>query len=75
MARRQHVQTKTNDDIRKAAIYYKDLLAGLLTETDEGDYIFQYEEAYVKDCPRQFITFAMPVVMEAFKDRRLFSFF
>jgi serine/threonine-protein kinase HipA len=61
--------------MRKAAIYYKDLLAGHLTETDEGDYIFQYEEAYVKDYPRQFITFSMPVTTAAFKDRRLFSFF
>ena|ERR1700744_1865088 len=61
--------------MRKAAIYYKDLLAGLLTETDEGDYIFQYDEGYVKSYPRQFITFTMPVMMETFKDRRLFSFF
>jgi serine/threonine-protein kinase HipA len=61
--------------MRKAAIYYKDLLAGLLIETDEGDYIFQYEEAYVKDYPRQFITFSMPVRTEIYKDRRLFPFF
>jgi serine/threonine-protein kinase HipA len=41
--------------MRKAIIYYKDLLAGILTETDDGDYIFQYEEAYVKNYPRQFL--------------------
>ena len=61
--------------MRKATIYYKDILAGILTETDEGDYVFQYEEAYVKDYPRQFITFSMPVRIALFKDRRLFSFF
>jgi len=61
--------------MRKAAIYYKDLLAGFLTETDDGDYIFQYEEAYVIAYPRQFITFSMPVTTTTYKDRRLFSFF
>ena len=30
--------------MRKAAIYYKDFFAGILTETDEGKYVFQYEE-------------------------------
>ena len=69
------MQTKSNHNMRKATIYYKDLLAGILTETDDGDYIFQYEEAYVKDYPRQFITFSMPVVTAPFKDRRLFPFF
>lgn len=61
--------------MRRASIYYKDLLAGFLTETDDGDYIFQYEEAYVKDYPRQFITFSMPVTTATYKDKRLFSFF
>ncbi len=61
--------------MRKATIYYKDLIAGILTETDDGDYIFQYEEAYVKNHSRQFITFSMPVRTAPFKDRRLFSFF
>jgi len=61
--------------MRKAAIYYKELLAGMLTETDEGEYLFQYEEAYVKDYPRLFITFSMPVMTTTFKDSRLFSFF
>jgi serine/threonine-protein kinase HipA len=68
------VQTKPNPNMRKTTIYYKDLLAGILTETDDGDYIFQYDEAYVKDYPRQFITFSMPVVTAPFKDRRLFPF-
>jgi serine/threonine-protein kinase HipA len=61
--------------MRKAAIYYKDLLAGLLTETDEGDYIFEYEADYVKDHPWQFITFTMPVREGIFRDKRLFPFF
>lgn len=61
--------------MRKAAIYYKDLLAGILTETNEGDYVFQYEEKYVKEHPEQFLTFTMPVSPKPYIDKRLFSFF
>ena len=61
--------------MRKAAIYYKDLLAGTLTETDEGDYTFQYEEKYIKEHPKQFLTFTMPVSAKTYTDKRLFPFF
>ena len=61
--------------MRKAAIYYKDRLAGTLTETDEGEYTFKYNEAYISSHPRQFITFTMPVSPAVYKDRRLFAFF
>lgn len=61
--------------MRKAAIYYKDILAGILTETNEGEYIFQYEEKYVKEYPKQFLTFTMPVSPKPYTDKRLFPFF
>ncbi len=28
--------------MRQAAIYYKDIRAGILTETDDGDYTYAY---------------------------------
>jgi serine/threonine-protein kinase HipA len=59
----------------KAAIYYKDLLAGILTETDEGEYRFQYDEKYIKSNPKQFLTFTMPVTAKTYTDKRLFPFF
>lgn len=61
--------------MRKAAIYYRELLAGILTESDEGDYAFQYEEKYVKEYPKQFLTFTMPVSTKPYADNRLFPFF
>lgn len=61
--------------MRKAAIYYKDILAGILTETNEGEYVFQYEEKYVKEHPKQFLTFTMPVSPKPYTDKRLFPFF
>lgn len=61
--------------MRQAAIYYKDLLAGTLTETDEGEYIFQYNKEYSEGYPNQFLTFAMPVSDKPYTDKRLFPFF
>ena len=61
--------------MRQAKILYDNLFCGLLTETDEGTYTFQYDEDYVKGHPDQFITFTMPVRSEEYKDKRLFAFF
>ena len=61
--------------MRSANIFYKDVLAGILTETDEGEYIFQYADDYVTDYPEQFITFSMPVAKNAYINNRLFPFF
>lgn len=61
--------------MRSAEIYYKQTLAGLLTETDDGDYIFQYTNDYIATHPEDFLTFTMPVRAEAYLDKRLFAFF
>lgn len=61
--------------MRQAKIYYQNTLAGILTETDEGEYIFRYEESYVQEHPSDFITFSMPVSRFAYHEKRLFPFF
>jgi serine/threonine-protein kinase HipA len=61
--------------MRHAEIYYKNLLAGILTERDEGEYIFQYDKKYLAKYPEQFITFAMPVTETKYIANRLFPFF
>lgn len=61
--------------MRSAEIYYKDLLAGILIETNEGQYTFQYEKEYVSNYSDQFITFSMPVQEAKYEDNRLFPFF
>jgi serine/threonine-protein kinase HipA len=61
--------------MRAGRVYYNSLLAGIITETDEGEYFFQYDENYVRNHPSDFITFTMPVATEAYSDKRLFSFF
>jgi len=61
--------------MRKAEIYYDSHLAGHLTETDDGEYTFQYTTEYIKNHPTQFLTFTMQVSNQLYKDKRLFPFF
>lgn len=61
--------------MRKAKVFYKDIPAGTLTETDDGEYIFQYQEDYVQNHPKDFLTFNMPVSSRPYKSNRLFPFF
>ena len=56
-------------------VYYKESLAGKLTETNEGEYVFQYDEQYVVSHPDEFITFSMPVRKNPYIEKRLFPFF
>ena len=61
--------------MRSAEIYYKELLAGKLTETYEGEFVFQYDTLFVMNHPEEFITFTMPVADKPYKEKRLFPFF
>lgn len=61
--------------MRKAKIFYNEDLAGILTETNEGDYVFKYDEKYAGNHPDRFITFTMPVRPEPYIYNRLFPFF
>ncbi|TXD84932.1 phosphatidylinositol kinase [Subsaximicrobium wynnwilliamsii] len=61
--------------MRQAKILYDNVICGLLTETDDGEFTFKYEDAYVNHYPSQFITFTMPVRNKEYKEKRLFPFF
>ncbi len=61
--------------MRRAEIYYKEFLAGILTETADGEYAFIYKEDYVSKYPDKHICFSMPVSEAPYKDKRLFPFF
>lgn len=61
--------------MRQAKIYYKEIEAGILTETDEGPYLFEYLPAYIEKYPKQFLCFSMPVSNKIFKENSLFPFF
>lgn len=61
--------------MRQGKVYYNEHLAGIVTETNEGEYVFQYDGKYVNEHPREFITFTMPVSEKPYTDKRLFPFF
>ena len=61
--------------MRKGKVYYKEYFAGIITETNDGEFVFQYDLNFVKEHPKEFITFTMPVTEYPYTEKRLFSFF
>lgn len=61
--------------MRQGKVYYKNYPAGIITETNDGEYVFQYQEKYIEEHPGEFITFTMPVSYKPYTDKRLFPFF
>lgn len=61
--------------MRQGIVKYNNHLAGTITETNEGDFVFQYNEQYIKDHSNQFVTFQMPVTSHPYHSKALFPFF
>lgn len=61
--------------MRQGKVFYKDYFAGILTETNEGEYLFAYDKEYIRRFPDNPITFSMPVSDKEYQDDRLFPFF
>jgi serine/threonine-protein kinase HipA len=61
--------------MRQAKVYYQNDLAGVLVETDDGEYEFTYDKEYVRSFPDRFLTFTMPVSEKQYRSNRLFPFF
>ena len=61
--------------MREGKVFYKDFFAGVITETGDGDFVFQYDKQYVEEHPREFVTFTMPVTTKPYIENRLFPFF
>ena len=61
--------------MRQAQILYGDIQAGVLTETDHGEYTFEYSQNYIKNYPKQFISFSFPVKSTIYKEKTIVSFF
>lgn len=61
--------------MRKGKVLYNTIFAGIITETEDGMYVFKYDEKYIQNYPTKFLTFTMPVREKPFTDNRLFPFF
>ena len=60
--------------MKKALIYFRDILAGRLAETEDG-YEFQYETTYVAKPQAEPISLTLPLREEAYQSPMLFPFF
>lgn len=58
---------------RQADVYYRDRLAGTLTELPEGGYRFVYDPTYLDLGPA--ISLTLPLQAAPFESRELFPFF
>jgi serine/threonine-protein kinase HipA len=61
--------------MRKGKVYYKDIFAGIISESSQGEFVFQYDENYILLHSTAFLTFTMPVIHKPFMDNRLFPVF
>lgn len=60
--------------MKKALIYYRDILAGRLAETEDG-YEFKYETTYLARPQAEPISLTLPLHEEAYQSHVLFPFF
>ncbi len=59
---------------RSADIFFNDIFAGVLQETDEG-YMFSYDETYLNGLDSVAVSLTLPLQQKPFCDRVMFSFF
>ena len=61
--------------MRKAEVYRNNILAGFLTETDEGVFIFRYEDSFFMDTSQRAIALSFPKKCKEYTSDNLFPFF
>ena len=61
--------------MRKAEVYRNDILAGILTETDSGEYVFTYDTLYFNDKTKPGISLTLPKIQLEYTSEHLFPFF
>lgn len=60
--------------MKKALVYFRDILAGRLSETEDG-YEFRYEATYLARPQAESISLTLPLREEAYQSHVLFPFF
>lgn len=59
---------------RKGMVYYRNILAGIIEETDEG-YEFVYVPEYLETAAARPVSLTLPLTKEKYSSRVLFAFF
>jgi serine/threonine-protein kinase HipA len=58
----------------KGLVYFQDMLASLLVETDEG-YEFSYQADYLENKNAKPVSLTLPLSVQKYESKVLFSFF
>ncbi|MBW7893123.1 MAG: HipA N-terminal domain-containing protein [Chitinophagaceae bacterium] len=61
--------------MRSVGVYRNKVLAGILTEGDNGHYIFRYDDKYFADSSAPAISLTLPKTSQEYKAEHLFTFF
>lgn len=61
--------------MRQAKVFSNGVLAGVLTETDSGKYIFCYDDSFLIDEKQTAISLSFPKSQREFTSETLFPFF
>jgi len=61
--------------MRQAEVIYKKEYAGLLTQLDDGSFIFKYNERWFNDATKPSISLTLPKTQREFSADHLFPFF
>ncbi len=59
---------------RRGKVYFRDTLAGVVEETEEG-YSFTYDEGYLSSADPLPVSLTLPLTKEKYFSRELFPFF
>lgn len=61
--------------MRKAKVLYKNEEAGMLTQHDDGSFLFVYNDAWLADTSKPPVSLTLPKQKEPFRSEYLFPFF
>lgn len=61
--------------MRQAKILYKDELAGILTQHDDGSFTYRYDHFWIADPNKPSISLTMPKSFILYRSESLFPFF
>ena len=61
--------------MRQVEVYYKEELAGYLTEHSTEDYTYQYTREWIENDSKSAISLTLPKTLEVYTSKYLFAFF
>lgn len=61
--------------MRKARVYTNNILAGILTENNDGSFIFRYDDNYFSNPEYSSISLTFPKIQQEYSSEMFFPFF